>query len=151
MNYLMIFGAQYIIYLTLIGIFIVTWKGQKAERKALLLTLLTLPVLVIIIKTIHIFYYEPRPFMSLDIEPSIPHTADASFPSRHASIMSAIAFAYLYCKSKWTPLLILFTFWVGLARVYVGVHYPLDILGGVLVGIVSVVIASLFLRQSLKS
>lgn len=146
----MIFGAEYVIYLTLIGIFIITFRGKVSERKALLLTLLTLPIVVIIIKTIHIFYYESRPFVNFDIEPLISHKVDASFPSRHASIMSAIAFAYFYCKSKWAPLLLLLTFWVGLSRIYVGVHYPLDILGGVIVGVISVIIALQLGRQLLE-
>lgn len=145
----MIFGAEYIIYLTLTGIFIIAFKGKVTERKALLLTLLALPIAVIIAKAINLFFYEPRPFVSLNIAPLIPQRADASFPSRHASIMSAIAFAYLYCKSKWTLLLILLAFWVGLSRIYVGVHYPLDILGGVGVGIASVTIA-LQLKRFLK-
>ena len=156
---LMVFGAEYLIYLTLIGIFIITFKGKVRERKALLLTLLALPIVVIIIKMIHLFFYEPRPFVSLHIAPLISHKADASFPSRHTAIMSAIAFAYLYCKSKWAPLFILLTFWVGLSRIYVGIHYPLDILGAVIVGIVAVIIALQlvrllklhFLGQSLQS
>lgn len=149
LNSLMMFGAEYLVYLTLLGILMITFKGKVGERKALLLTLLALPIVVIIIKAIHLIFYEPRPFVSLNIEPLISHKADASFPSRHTSIMSAIAFAYLYCKSKWAPILILLTFWVGLSRIYVGVHYPLDILGAVIVGIVAVIIA-LQLKRLLK-
>lgn len=159
MNSLMIFGAEYIIYLTFIGMFIITFKGKVNERKALLLTLLSLPVVVIIIKTIHIFYFEPRPFVSFDITPLVPYKTDASFPSRHTSIMAAITFAFTYFKSKYSLLLLFLTLWVGFARIYVGVHYPLDILGGVLVGVVSVAVALQlkkflklrFLGQSLKS
>jgi len=145
----MVFGAQYLIYIVIIFIFYITYKGRVPERKALILTLISLPILIIIIKAIHLFFYEPRPFISLDIDPLISHQSDASFPSRHTAIMSAIAFAYLYCKSKWTPMLILFTLWVGLSRIYVGVHYPLDIVGGVLVGIVAAIV-SLKLKDLLK-
>lgn len=141
LDQLMIFGAEYVIYLTLMLIFIAAFKGRVSERKALLLALFALPILVIIIKIIHLFFYEPRPFVSLDISPLIPHKEDSSFPSRHTTIMSAIAFAYLYLKSKWSPLFLILLLWVGISRVYVGVHYPLDIIGGVFVGIISVAVA----------
>lgn len=141
LDQLMIFGAEYVIYLTFVFIFILTIKGGFRERKALLLSLICIPVVILIIKIIHLFFFEPRPFIIHDISPLVVHNADASFPSRHASIMSVIAFSYVYFKSKWSPLFIFLLFWVGISRVYVGVHYPLDILGGVLVGIISLIIA----------
>ncbi len=141
LDFVMIFGAEYVIYLTLILIFAVAFRGRVSERKALILALFSLPILVIIIKVIHLFFYESRPFINLNISPLIPHTDDASFPSRHTTIMSAIAFAYVYLKSKWSPLFLILLLWVGISRIYVGVHYPLDIIGGVLVGIISVATA----------
>lgn len=149
LDLIMIFGAEYVIYLTLILIFLIAIKGKTTERKALILALFSLPILVIIIKIIHLFFYEPRPFVSLDIFPLVPHKEDASFPSRHTTIMSAIAFAYVYLKSKWAPLFLILLLWVGISRVYVGVHYPLDIIGAVLVGIISLIIA-LQIKKLLK-
>lgn len=138
LDFVMIFGAEYVIHLTLILIFAVALKGRVSERKALILTLFSLPVLIIIIKIIHLFFYEPRPFITLDISPLVSHKDDASFPSRHTTIMSTIAFSYVYLKSKWSFLFLILLFWVGVSRIYVGLHYPLDIIGGVLVGIISV-------------
>lgn len=137
---LMTFGAEYLIYLTLVGMFIVTLKGKANERKALLLTILALPIAVIIIKIIHLFISEPRPFVSYDIVPLINHQADASFPSRHATIMAVVAFSYTYFKSKWASLFLILMLLVGLSRIYVGVHYPLDIIGGFVVGLISLIV-----------
>lgn len=144
----MIFGAEYVIYLTLILIFIasIPSRGGLKERKSLILFLVSLPIVILIIKTIHIFIFEQRPFIEQDIIPLISHKADASFPSRHTSIMSAIAFSYTFFKSRWSLLLLLLTAWVGISRVYVGVHYPIDILGGLGVGFIAVLIA----RQIVK-
>ncbi|MBI2020829.1 phosphatase PAP2 family protein [Candidatus Daviesbacteria bacterium] len=141
LDFLMILGAEYVIYLALILIFIIAFRGGLIERKSLILALLSLPLVVIIIKLIHLFYVEPRPFIDSNISPLITHQADASFPSRHASIMSALTFPYIFLKSKWATLLIFLTIWVGISRIYVGVHYPSDILGGILVGFVSAVTA----------
>lgn len=141
LDFVMIFGAEYAIYLTLIMIFAIAFKGEVSEKKALVLTLFSLPVLFIIIKIIHLFFFEPRPFVTLDISPLIQHNADASFPSRHTTIISAIAFAYVIFKSRWAFLFLALLAWVGISRIYVGVHYPLDIIGGVFVGIISVAVA----------
>lgn len=147
---LMFFGAEYLIYSAFGLIILLAFKGQISERKillkSLLLILISLPVIVGIIKLIHVLYYLPRPFVDFDITPLISQKADASFPSRHVSIISAIVFVLAYYKSKWTPLFLFLMVWIGISRVYVGVHYPLDIIGGFLVGATSIII-SLFIRK----
>lgn len=67
-----------------------------------------------------------------------------SFPSSHATNHFAISFFLiaLFGFKRWTRLALIF--WAGIisyAQVYVGVHYPLDVLGGALLGIL---IARLF-------
>lgn len=138
---LMIFGATYLITLTILFIFVLGLKGGTREKKALLLILLGLPVALLLIKGIHLFFYEPRPFVTFHLSPLVGESANASFPSRHATILSVIAFSFAYFKSKWAPLFLILMAWVGVSRVYVGVHYPLDIAGGFLTGIVALVIA----------
>lgn len=142
LNNLMIFGAEYVIYLMLILIFLFTIKGGINERKSFIIFLISFPILVLIIKFIHLFFFEARPYVANDILPLISHkAADASFPSRHTAISFVMALPYLYYKSKWGLLLLLLAIWVGISRVYVGVHYPLDILGGFIVGIISLIIS----------
>lgn len=138
---LMIFGAEYLIYLTVILMFILTFKGGTKERKALLLAILTIPISILLIKVIHIFINEPRPFVNYHLSPLTDSAANASFPSRHTSIMSGIAFAYVYFKSKWTLLFLLLMLWVGVARIFVGVHFPVDIIGGSITGLISSAVA----------
>lgn len=145
----MVFGAEFVVYLTLILIFFLAIGGGKNEKKSLIVVLISLPVAIILIKFIHLFYLEPRPFISQNITPLIIHARDASFPSRHTTIMAVVSFVYLYYKSKWTPLILFLTFWVGISRIYVGVHYPLDILGGIVVGLLATFI-SIKIKSFLK-
>lgn len=138
---LMIFGARFAIYLTYLLMFILAVKGGIKEKKALILAVLTIPIIILLIKGIHIFFYESRPFVDNDILPLIPFSADASFPSRHASLMSGIAFTYVYFKSRWAPFFVFLMLWVSAARIFVGVHFPQDIIGGFITGLVSLIIA----------
>lgn len=135
---LMVFGAESLIFLSLILVAFLATKGAVKEKKAALLILLSLGVAFLINKLIGQIFFEPRPFVSLPIKPLIFHGADNSFPSDHTTIMAVLTFSYFTYRSSYLPILIVATIWVGLSRVYVGVHYPLDILAGVLVGFFSV-------------
>lgn len=57
-----------------------------------------------------------------------------SFPSSHATNMFAQAMLFtLFYPSKW-PIFFGFAGLIGFSRVYVGVHYPGDVLGGAVLG-----------------
>lgn len=149
----MIFITQYGIYLTILLMLILAFKGKLEEKKALILAIFSLPIAIILIKVIHLFYYEPRPFVSLHLTPLIQQSADASFPSRHATVMAVIAFSYIYYKSKWSPVFLLLMILIGISRIYVGVHYPVDVIAGFIVGIISVIIIRfliIFLKPKYK-
>lgn len=134
----MIFGADYLIYFVFLIITALTIKGSQKEKSAMVLIFLSIPIAVLLIKLIHLFYYLPRPFTTYDFSPMIHYIEDASFPSRHTTIATTIAFAYFFAKSKFFLLFLTFALWVGISRIFVGVHYPLDILGGFFLGIISV-------------
>lgn len=136
----MIFGARFIIYLTFLLVFVLSIKGGIRERKAMILAILSIPILLLLIRSIHIFYFEPRPFVTYNFSPLINPVGDASFPSVHTSLMAVFAFSYVYFKSKLASVFLLLMLGVGISRIYVGVHYPLDILGGFIVGIISLAI-----------
>lgn len=141
---LMIFGSEYLIYLTIILVFYLGLKGKVAEKKAFLLIILSIPISILIIKGIHIFIFEPRPYVAYDFSPLVYAKDDASFPSRHTVIMTVLSLPYLYFKSKWAPFFLFSLVWVGISRVFAGVHFPIDIAGGLGVGIVTLVIGLQF-------
>lgn len=147
---LMIFGARFIIYLTFLLMFTLFFRGGMKEKKAMIVAILSIPVLMLIIKVIHIFYFEPRPFITYNFSPLIDPVGNASFPSVHASVMAVLTFPYFYFKSKWALFFLFLMLWVGVSRIYVGVHYPLDIFGGFIVGVISIAVA-LFLANLFKA
>jgi undecaprenyl-diphosphatase len=66
---------------------------------------------------------------------------DSSFPSNFASVLFAIAVAIFLNNRKRGTVLLAIAALGGLSRVYVGVHYPLDIIGGAAVGTVATLLA----------
>lgn len=111
---------------------------------------------------------EPRPFVSHpgQVHLLIAHSADQSFPSDHETIAAALAsMLLLYAGQllapvrglagrsirppRWLLLLAvplavlgaLMALAIGVARIYTGVHYPLDILGGIACGLLGALLA----------
>lgn len=60
--------------------------------------------------------------------------ADYAFPSNHTVIVAAFAVALLLVNRKWGLWALVFAVLMGVSRVYVGAHYPHDVLAGFVVG-----------------
>jgi len=79
----------------------------------------------------------PRPYDMLPwLQPLIPPLADFSFPSGHASssFAAAVALALAGPGKKWAIPAFTLALLICFSRMYVGVHYPSDVLGGLLIG-----------------
>jgi undecaprenyl-diphosphatase len=87
-------------------------------------------------------YAEPRPLVHAP--------TDGSFPSGHAATSFAAATVLTLAWPRWWPAFLLLALGIGFSRVYVGVHYPLDVVGGAALGIL-VAIALRLLVTALQS
>ena len=76
----------------------------------------------------------------------IPESGN-SLPSGHAAFMFALAMELWFLDKKWGAWFMLFAVLNGAARVFVGVHWPLDILAGAAVGILSALAVHALVRE----
>lgn len=119
--------------------------GQKT-RKIAFLGVVALILANIVVYSLKYFVAEPRPFLTLANVDLLVHAEETfSFPSGHAASSFAAAFI-IGCKyrlnlkgktySLFYPLMI-FAAVVGFSRIYIGVHYPYDVLVGAIIGVLS--------------
>ncbi len=99
----------------------------------------------IIGETVQFFYPRVRPSVALNFESLIPTPSSPSFPSGHAAILFALAAAVFLVNRRWGTWFFVGAFFVGIARVFVGVHWPSDIAAGAVAGIASAFVAWKFL------
>ena len=74
-------------------------------------------------------FYENRPFVDHTVVLIVNHAADASFPSDHAVGTMALACGILFYRWNLGTWMVYGSILVGISRVFVGNHYPGDILG----------------------
>lgn len=82
-------------------------------------------------------WFRNRPYVDHPIHLLIPVNPDASFPSDHATGSYSIASSLVFSNTVGAKFLFVFATLVSVSRIYVGIHYPSDILGGMVVGISS--------------
>lgn len=120
-----------------IPVVILMWVfGKAKEKKAALILVVVFIILIIVGLLLKQVYFRPRPFMTLSgITPLVPIDTDSSFPSGHALIVAGGAvIALLFLKKRYSIPLLIEAALVCYSRVYVGVHYPTDVLAGIFLG-----------------
>lgn len=122
--------------------YIVLWVLFRDERSKRGLIYGTFGMLLGLLTALVIgfFSYRARPFIA---EPSlvhllIKHANDTSFPSDHATGSFALALGLVWTRRRALGILgLLFALAVAWGRVFVGVHWPTDVLGAAAIGLLS--------------
>ena len=143
-DWLIIFFADYLAYfLALVLIFLIFWTYRNANQRWYYIFLTALSLLIsrgLVTEVIRFFYHRPRPFIALNLEPLIEPSFSFSMPSGHATAFFAIAMIVFYLNPKYFGYFLVGAILMGLARIVAGVHWPLDIIVGAALGVLTVVI-----------
>lgn len=147
-----IFFAEYFQYLVVIGLLVFWFLGRSEEEKKNNRTMVALGIVsafvarYIVTDLIRFFYFRPRPFLSHQVIQLINHEATGSLPSGHSAFFFALAMIIYFYHPKISSWFFASAFLIGLARIFSGVHYPIDILAGALIG----VLTGMFIRTAYK-
>ena len=128
--------ADYAIWLVPLALLSCWLWGNAANRLAAVETTLAGFLALGIAQIIALSIYHPRPFaVGLGVR-LIPHIADSSFPSDHGTLLAAVAAGFLLHHSTRLLGLAFAMLWLPVAwsRIYLGVHFPADMIGGLVVG-----------------
>lgn len=124
------FIAQDLLYILAFLLIFLWCQGNKAMKERALKAVFMTTIGLVISFIISSIFYHPRPFAMPIGQNYLAHTANGSFPSDHMLIFSTIAFSYLFSNRKMTGLILLCCAWlVAWSRIYLGVHFPFDMLG----------------------
>ncbi len=128
-------GLIYLIPLTLL----VMWCWGDSRQRELLMKVCLVTFLALgVNQLIGLVWQHPRPFMVGIGHTWIAHAADSSFPSDHATVFASVAFTLLVGGAIRSGTAALFAgVIVSWARIFVGVHFPFDMLGAVVIAVLT--------------
>ena len=127
--------ADYVIWLVPLVLLAGWLRGGESVRKLMLEATISGVAGLLINQAIGLAWQHPRPFMMGLGHTFISHVADSSFPSDHLTLLWAVSFSFLMHRIPRSTGagLALLGLPVAWARIYLGVHFPLDILGAAII------------------
>jgi len=147
LDFVVKFLAAYLIYALPI-VLIILWFVYPNKRKALFMSVLggALAWFVITKSIVPHIWFRARPDLAiLGAKEILFHRPDYSFPSDHATMLFGLTFGlYVFGWKKAGNWFLVFAILITLCRVAVGVHFPLDVIGGAISGLIGVGIVRVF-------
>ena len=118
-------------------------KDQYRQREILLMLFVTVAASLVLNRTISLIVpFRLRPMSAMDVGYNSPlksHHTDleswSSFPSDNATLLFAVATCFWFVSRRWAFWFAMFSGVALLARIYLGVHYPFDVVVGAALGV----------------
>ncbi|MFE9613834.1 phosphatase PAP2 family protein [Streptomyces sp. NPDC006012] len=131
----------------------VGWWRARREGATAAMTALAVPVTVLVAFAVDTglksLVAENRPCQSLRVSTleACPAPGDWSFPSNHAAIAAAAAVALCFVSGRLGAIAAVAAVAMGVSRVWIGVHYPHDVLAGMVAGALVALVSMTVLRR----
>jgi undecaprenyl-diphosphatase len=136
-------SAQWLVYLSILMIVALWVWAAPSRRGALLATGLSLGLGLGLNQAVGLLWFHPRPFMLGLGRTLIAHVSENSFPSDHATFVWSLAFGLIFTGASWRLgwLLAIGGCIVAWARIYMGLHFPFDMVGSLLISLLAAMVA----------
>lgn len=136
--------AEYLIYLLPVILLVLWFYSEKTKKVAMRATFSVILAWPIIASAVGRLVNRPRPFNLAGVQELIFHRPDYSFPSDHATALFAVAFSFWFSGYKKLSLaMFAMAIIVSFFRVATAIHYPTDILGGFVIGLLAAYLINL--------
>lgn len=152
----MIKYAKYGIVLFAIALAIAWWisrqRSSTADVASVACTIIAVFVALALAQLIGHLVARARPYDVMhSVEVLVDRTKDFSFPSDHATAVGAVAGGLWYVQRRLGLIVAALAVLMAIARVYVGAHYPGDVLAGLILGASTAVLAHRLLAGFTKT
>lgn len=126
--------AVFLVMALLVGLWV--W-GRPEARAGLLSVVLATAAALGVNQLLGMLWFEPRPFMAGIGRTLLAHAPDNSFPSDHGTFLWSVGFGLIATAAsrRWGAAVALVGVAVAWARVYLGVHFPVDMVAAAVVGL----------------
>ena len=113
-----------------------TREERERNQRVVLTTIVAVLLVNVLVELSNRVYFRPRPFSVQQVNLLFYRPWDSSFPSNSAAVAFTFA-GVVWLRHRWLGVVmgVLAGLW-GFARIYCGVHYPLDVVVGGLTGAV---------------
>ena len=150
-----IFAAEWVIMIVPLGLVLMWTNGAPGQREAAVRALLTAMVALTMSKLIGLMWFHPRPFVAGIGQNFLAHAPDSSFPSDHGTSMFSVALALMLSQlrevRRFGMALLALGVAVAWARVFLGVHWPLDMVGAFIVAAFAAILVDTRTGEALAS
>jgi undecaprenyl-diphosphatase len=126
------------LYVTLLVVLLLGGRGAAGHRRreVALRMAAALPLTIGVVGLVGRLVERGRPFARRPDEAIlVDHAPDRSFPSRHSACAAAMTTVALSTTPLFGLLMAVGTLGLALSRVYAGLHYPSDVIGGWIIGV----------------
>ena len=111
-------------------------KERVVNQHIVIFSIISLAFVNWIVFVINAYLFRPRPFENEQISLIFYEATDSSFPSNALAVLFAISITTLITNRRYGISLMILSIVYGISRIYVGVHYPLDILSALILGVI---------------
>ena len=141
------FFGVYLIYIVPVFLIVLWFWSAQSKKVALRATFTGVVSWLVVANLLGRIINRSRPFQIEGVKELLFHRPTYSFPSDHAAFLFAIAFSFYFSGYKRLSYfsLVIATL-ISFARLGVGFHFPLDLLGGIVIGLLVAWLVWLFDR-----
>ncbi|GED18245.1 undecaprenyl-diphosphatase [Aneurinibacillus migulanus] len=138
LNPVIVFLAEYMLYFLCLSIVVYWFTRTNKNRMMVIQAVIAFILAEILGKMAGQFHSHYQPFAVLPhVNQLIEHDIDNSFPSDHTILFFSVCISFWLVRKKGEWLWLMLPLCVAISRIWVGVHYPIDVITGALLGVIS--------------